>query len=130
MKKSATWGFTKTGKPGLTWPTGSYAPILYQLATSSKCLFSRSFTVAHDVETILIVSQSARRKSLESSQHPAQLSPRTTTRLVCVLHRRTLVEHKKNPYNSLCTEANDQGLKILKSTPLGFGNQRFKSYKP
>ena len=26
MKKSATLGFTKTGKPGLTWPTGSYAP--------------------------------------------------------------------------------------------------------
>ena len=25
MKKSATLGFTKTGKPGLTWPTGSYA---------------------------------------------------------------------------------------------------------
>ena len=26
MKKSATQGFTKTGQPGLTRPTGSYAP--------------------------------------------------------------------------------------------------------
>ena len=26
MKKSATEGFTKAGKPGLTWLTGSYAP--------------------------------------------------------------------------------------------------------
>ena len=27
MKKSVTWGFTKAGKPGLTCPTGSYAPV-------------------------------------------------------------------------------------------------------
>ena len=35
MKKSATWGFTKIGMHGLTWPTGSYAPDGH--ASGTKC---------------------------------------------------------------------------------------------
>ena len=30
---------------------------MYELATSSKCLFTRSLTVAHEVEAMMIASQ-------------------------------------------------------------------------
>ena len=47
---------------------------MYQLAMSSKCLFTRSFTVAHEVEVTVTVSQPGENRSkqiVSSSAEPA-----------------------------------------------------------
>ena len=59
MKKSATQGFTKSGKPGLTWPVSSYAPAIWILIQSFmynyEMLFStQSYTLTHAVRKYLV----------------------------------------------------------------------------
>ena len=49
MKKSATWGFSKTGKPGLTWPTGSYAPV--------GCHFGKGYWVSLNCTSVVIYKE-------------------------------------------------------------------------
>ena len=56
---------------------------------SARMFVTKSFTVAHEVEAIVIVSQSASQTKITQKRMASRLSPRTTVRLVCVLLRRT-----------------------------------------
>ena len=64
MKKSATNGFTKTVKPGLTWPIGGYAPGNYNVQSSQKPLSKKLTTKTSEFCVLLYYSSSLPRFSM------------------------------------------------------------------